>query len=138
MAALKLSGRYAAGLPHASRALLVGRGTSGLQIHRCNLVKGKPGQASTSTGTVALALALAGPLPSFRANPAPIWRMSFIAAQLRPPSNSNSVCFFTASALALRYLTMLLHQLFPQMPPSTELIATLKNSQLLLRPCYIH
>ena len=85
-----------------------------------------------------LALALAGLLLSFRANPAPIWWMSFIAAQLRPPSTSNSVCFFTASAMALRYSTMQLRQLFPQMPPSTELIDTLKNTRLLLHPHYIN
>ena len=85
-----------------------------------------------------LALALAGPLPSFQANPAPIWPTSFIAAQLRPPSTSSNVCFLTTSAMALRYSTMQLCQLFPQMPPSTELITTLKNSRLLLRPHYIH
>ena len=71
-----------------------------------------------------------------------LWLMSLFNCLplrlLQPPYTSSSVCFFTASAMAFRYSTMQLRQLLPQMPPSTELITTLKNSRLLLRPHYIH
>ena len=45
----------------------------------------------------------------------------------RSPSTS-SVCLSTASAMALRYSSLQLRQLIPQIPPSTELFKKLSTS----------